>query len=368
MNRKLSKRYLFILLLPLGWLMNTLSMRNSRLTEQYYSGGLYKGISWLVSRILGWIPFSVAELLLPVLLLVILWRLAVLIKRMIRSRRDRWILLRNFFFNALFVISLIYFSFLAMWGLNYNRLSFSEITGLEIRPSSTEELTQLAEALREDANRLRKDVSKSPTGVMVPFGGAKGGFSRYREGYEAAARYVPELKGATSRPKPLLFSPAIAYTNIWGIYCPFTVESNVNMEIPTPMLLSTMMHEIAHQLGFAREDEANYIAYLTCSLHPDVDFQYAGALFALNYTMNAVYGQDKEAYRDIYARLEEGVKRDLSENAKYQAKYDGSVRKAFSKSNDAYLKANNQKDGESSYGRMVDLLLAQYRYEKENLR
>ena len=57
--------------------------------------------------------------------------------------------------------------------------------------------------------------------------------------------------------------------------------------------------------------------------------------------------------------------RDYDENSKYHEKYDGPVREAFSKSNDAYLKANNQADGERSYGRMVDLLLAQYRHVQQ---
>ena len=34
------------------------------------------------------------------------------------------------------------------------------------------------------------------------------------------------------------------------------------------------------------------------------------------------------------------------------------------KVNDAYLKANNQTDGVQSYGRMVDLLIAEYEKEK----
>jgi hypothetical protein len=365
MKQKLSKKYLLISLAPLGYVLNRVSIANSELTERYYSGGIYKVISWLVGNIIEWVPFSVAELMLPALVLLVLWRLVVLAFRMIKAKKERWIYLRNFILNAALAASLIYFSFLFMWGFNYNRQSLAEITGLEVRPSSTEELIQLTEALLQDANTLRRGVDVNEEGVMIPFGGAKSGFERAKAGYEAASMLLPELKGARSRPKPLLFSSVIAYTNIWGIYSPFTVESNVNMEIPTPMLLSTMMHEVAHQLGFAREDEANYLAYLTCSLHPDRDFQYAGALFALSYAMGSVYQNDKDAYRDIYERLDEGVKKDLAENSKYHEKYDGPVREAFSKSNDAYLKANNQKDGERSYGRMVDLLLAQYRYEKE---
>jgi len=99
-------------------------------------------------------------------------------------------------------------------------------------------------------------------------------------------------------------------------------------------------------------------------MHPDADFQYSGALLALNHSLNAVYGQDKDAYKELYGKLSDKIKRDLAENAKYHDKYDGPVKEAFTKSNDAYLKANNQKDGEKSYGRMVDLLLAQYRENK----
>ena len=40
---------------------------------------------------------------------------------------------------------------------------------------------------------------------------------------------------------------------------------------------------------------------------------------------------------------------------------DGKVAEVSNKVNDTYLKVNKQEDGVKSYGRMVDLLLAQYR-------
>ena len=43
------------------------------------------------------------------------------------------------------------------------------------------------------------------------------------------------------------------------------------------------------------------------------------------------------------------------------AQYEGPVQEASNAANDAYLKANNQSDGMRSYGRMVDLLLAEQR-------
>jgi hypothetical protein len=364
MKKGLSKKYLLILLLPLGYILNALSRGNSSMTEKVYSSGIYRGISWLMGNILGRLPFSVAELLLPVLALGLVYCLVLWVIKLIRHKGKRWSIFGAGVLNILLAVSLLYFSFVVLWGLNYNREGLGNILGLDVRPSSFEELVEVTEDLLAKTNSLREKVEENEAGVMVPFGGAKGAFSRARKGYVAAAQYIPGFDSVYGRPKPLLFSSAIAYTNIWGIYSPFTAEPNVNMKIPTPMLISTMMHEFAHQLGFAREDEANYIAYLTCILHPDDDFRYSGYLSALNYSMNAVYSQSREVWQELYDQMSDGIKRDLAENAKYHAKYDGPVREAFSKSNDAYLKANNQTDGERSYGRMIDLVLAQYRYEK----
>jgi len=227
---------------------------------------------------------------------------------------------------------------------------------------------EMTEDLLEKTIILGDELQENEAGVIMLIGGKEGAFSRASKGYQRASEHIPAFRKVYGRPKPLLFSSVIAYTHIWGIYSPFTGEPNINTKIPEPMIPSTLMHEFAHQLGFAREDEANYISYLACSFHPDADCRYSGSLHALNYSMNAVYSQDKDAWRNLYNKLSDGIKRDLAENAKYYAAYEGPVREITSKTNDVYLKANNQEDGEQSYGRMVDLLLAQYRYEKKSKR
>ena len=317
MQKKLSKKYLLILLFPIAFFLNMLSRSNSGLTEKYYSTGIYPGISRILGSLIGWIPFSLAEILVPILAVLAIWALIKWSIRLIKSKDERWIVLRNGILNILLAISLVYSAFIFLWGLNYNRQSLGTILDLDVRNSNVEELVMMTEELLENTNALREQVDEDERGVMVPFNSVRESFSRAREGYLAAAEYIPGFDGVYGKPKPLLFSPMIAYTNIWGIYIPFTAEPNVNMKVPTPMMGSTMMHEMAHQLGFAREDEANYIAFLTCSLHPDVDFQYSGHLSALNYSLNAIYGQDVDAYKDLYSRLSDGVKSDYAENSRY---------------------------------------------------
>lgn len=331
------------------------------MTETFYSNGIYKIISWTISHITGWLPFSVAEFLLIILVLFMIGSLVTLIGKMIRDKIHRWIFLGNAVLNLLVITGILYFSFVVMWGLNYNRLSLSKIINLTIKPASVNELRTASEDLLQQANQLRLNVPEDSNGIMVPIGGIRGGLQRAEKGYLSAVKQYPQFAGTYSQPKPIALSSLMAYTNIWGIFIPFTVEANVNIAIPSPLLLPTITHEMAHERGFAREDEANYIAYVTCRMHPDVDFRYSGILFALTHTMNFLYQYDRTTYLALIKQYGDGVKRDLAEISKFDKKYDTPTGKFFTKTNDIYLKANNQKDGERSYGRMVDLLLAEYR-------
>ena len=50
-----------------------------------------------------------------------------------------------------------------------------------------------------------------------------------------------------------------------GIYCPYTGESNVNVDSPACLLPSTAAHELAHQRSIALEQECNFLAILACT-------------------------------------------------------------------------------------------------------
>ena len=76
-----------------------------------------------------------------------------------------------------------------------------------------------------------------------------------RSAMQKAASDYPLLDGTYLGPKPVLFSRALSHCNITGIFFPFTLEANVNTDIPDYSLPSTMCHELAHLSGFMREDE-----------------------------------------------------------------------------------------------------------------
>lgn len=354
-------KYLFISLLPIGLLLNYLSSLNSSITKEIYSNYIYRQIFKTVSGITNKLPISIAEILLIFFAVVIIWQVLIVFKRLIKNPSKVILIIKKTIINIFALTGVLYFLFVLMWGMNYNNSHIAEILELDISPPSVEELINLCSYLADEANLLRPKVQEDAQGVMHPDGGYKGVFERAYSGFEELAKNFPQLAGHYGKPKSIMMSPLLSYTGIWGIYIPFTSEANININIPAPFLPSTTSHEMAHQLGFAREEEANYVAYLTCRLHPDFDFQYSGILFALNHALNELYLHDSDKYDEIRLKLDKGIERDFEEINRFNNKYNGRVREAFSQSNDLYLKANGQKQGEKSYNKVVELLIGEYR-------
>ena len=361
MNSRRLTRMVLYSAFALAMIFSFLAPRFSSLIEIGYSTKIYYWTIRPYSMFTGLFPFSLAELIVVSTVSLIVYKAGIAIIAVRKAPRDYVKGLPGKGVRLVLALAVIYLTFTFMWGLNYSRMTFAEISGLPVEPASVGELTALALNLTERANELRDEVAEDDRGVMVLSGDVRDMLGRAHLGYERAAEIYPELGGRFGRPKGVILSRYWSYTGIGGVYFPFTAEANVNINMPHFMLPFTTTHEMAHQRGFAREDEANYLAYLTSTLHPDADFQYSGALRALNYTMSALRRYDPEIWSEIRLEYSEGVRRDLKDWQEYRARYEGSVRQISNRVNDAYLVANRQEDGVHSYGRMVDLMLAEFR-------
>jgi len=179
----------------------------------------------------------------------------------------------------------------------------------------------------------------------------------------------PSLLGRAAAPPPkrALFYPIMGMLGISGIYSPFTGEAIVSTIGTDPFQPSVMTHEMAHRLGFAAEDDANFIAYLACMASENPVFRYSGALMAFSYCYNAM--TDPGYIADIGAAMRADAAdalEDYSRNRAEWDRYDGPLREAAETVNNTYLQAMGQEDGVKSYGRVVDLLIALYIYEHDN--
>lgn len=363
-----QKRIWTVLLVPFCLLLSELANRYPAEVETVYSRGIYPATAGIFGRLFSLFPFSVFEILALLLLVFFPIALRRLIRRLRRDPAGRWEYLAGVTSGVLCAASVFYALFTLLCGIGYCRMSFAEQCGLVVRDSSPQELAELGRHLVETANALREQVAESPeTGTMaLSFGSVYQAGKFAGEAYQGLGRLYPAAGGYTPRAKPVLFSKLMSYMDMAGIYIPFTFEANVNVDIPAYSIPSAMMHELSHFHGFMREEEANFLAYAACRESGNTDFEYSGAMLALIHTTNALYTADRDAYWEVAALLSPAVRADLEENSAYWKRFKSPVSAAAEKVNDVYLKTNRQAAGVNSYGRMVDLLLADFRAQQRD--
>ena len=357
---KIKLKLFSLLLIPLSWLLYLLFSKHPDIMETLYSKGLNKSFIQGLSRFTGFLPLSVGELLFYFALFFVSFCLIRFLAKLIKSETKWSTMVLSFLLNGLTLFSVVYFLFLSMWGFNYLRPRFKENLSHEANKHTTEELAELYAHLIEEANALSKQTIRNEEDYMLLGYSYQEAFERASLGYDEAAKLFPSLGGSYGRPKPILMSPLMSYTGISGIYSPFTGEANVNVSLVDHAIPAVAMHEMAHQRGYANEDEANFIAFLTSSMHPDVEFKYSGYLLALSYTRLALSRDNPVLLGELSQKLSREVTQDLEQKRLFWKQYEGAVEAFSSKLNDTYLKANGVTEGEKSYGKMVDLLLDYY--------
>jgi len=180
-------------------------------------------------------------------------------------------------------------------------------------------------------------------------------------GASARASGLPVPDVPSLRLKRPLVSPLLWRLGITGIYVPFTGEANVNDTVPDPDLPFVAAHELAHLSGFAREDEASWVGPVACARDPDPDLRYSSALSMSLHALAALARADRDAFEAQARRRSAAVGRDVAALRAWSDRYRGPARRVALRVNDTYLKSQGQADGVRSYGRVVDLLLAERR-------
>lgn len=371
-KRLKGQKWLWILLCyPIGGLCLILAQNSSFLAEELFSKRIFWLFSQSVATITGWIPFSLAEMILVIGIPVLLLFFLIYFIRLVRQKEQRRKCVQNGLIRAgkgvLIAGGILFLWFVLGCGVNYYRYPFSYYSGLEVKESSVEELYGLCRELAECAGCAREELlSEEESKIYQYQGSMKELGNAAKQAYITLARQYPILSGIYPSPKPVLLSKLMSRTEITGIFIPFTMEANVNIDIPDYSLGSTMCHELAHLHGFIREDEANYISYLACIHSGNPDLVYSGYMEALIISANALYAKNKELYYQVKELYTTGMIQDLVDNSLYWKQFENTViSNTANKINDVYLKINNQEDGVQSYGRMVDLLLAEYRQRQE---
>ena len=252
--------------------------------------------------------------------------------------------------------------------INYQREDIGTVMNLPDEKPSKEKLEKLSEILVQDLTSLTNDKNweySSLTADDFAYIETEAVNSMKQLGKQESS-----LAGYYPRPKRIYFSETLSKLGIEGIYSPFTMEANYNTKM-TPFLIPyTISHELAHLKGYMKEDDAGFIAYLACKRSPSKLFQYSGAFHALNFTLSALKSEvSTEEFNFFYQKLPQKIRIQLSYIKEQNMDQPSSLLSIRQSCNNLYLKANAQSEGENSYDRMVDLLLAEYadRLDPENM-
>ena len=302
-------------------------------------------------RIFADIPFSVGDVGYTLLITAFIY---FLIK--ISNKKTR----RSYLLNTLILLNILYFTYQLFWGMLYfqepiiNKLPKEEITLEETKALTLKYLGHCKELRRlvpedekgvfkvQDVKSLQKEILKQQS-------------------------YLPDFLDPKNNTrinsiKPSLFKGIMSYTGILGYYNPFTAEAQYNAELPSTYLPFTFAHESAHQLGYAREQEANFIAYLVGKHSGNKELNYSTSYFVLKSLLNSLAEKNPEFVAQIINEYSPAMKRDRNAEKKFVQEHKGLLDTFFGFTNDLFLKTNQQ-DGSVTYSYFVDLMV---RYERNS--
>lgn len=322
-----------------------------------YPGAVIRG---LLAHLTNWIPFSLAEAMLLFLPVALFFLIRTAVKHYSDSWHDTFVYIGILLSVASLLITLLFCGF----GTGYYGSTLDQKLGLDRQDVSAEELKHTAIILSDAISEQTDEVLFRYQSFSVMPYSLEEMNDKLLDAYNTVSdqySFIPRLR---SRVKPVVLSEPWSYTHITGVYTYFTGEANINVNFPDYTIPFTAAHELAHQRGIAREDEANFVAFLVCINSDDPYIRYSGYLNMYEYVANSLYAADPEAFRQVRDTLPTAVRLEMTAYSKFFDKYRDNVVADVSQAvNDTYLKSQGTQ-GTRSYGMVTDLAVAYYKNSK----
>lgn len=338
--------------------------------ENWYSTGIYKGISATLRVLTKWVPFSIGDCLYILFIISLLTGFVRFILRFKQSGWSRSVLMLQAI-SLLNKILWIYIVFRLLWGLNYNRLGIEYQLKLSKKSYDTEEVIGLSNRLIDSLNACRKRLADS----VLPQPPLDSIFRMAGIGYARAWDEYSFLNYSHRSIKPSLFNSLADWVGFTGYYNPFTGEAQVRTDVPKLVLPFVACHEIAHQLGYASESEANMVGFLAALASEDPFFRYSAYNEIFSYAQREelyMLAADKDSVRFQQVielnreRMDTLVRKDRQQVRDFFLQRQHKTSTALNNLYDQYLRINNQDAGLKSYDEVIGWLIAyNKKYEKK---
>ncbi len=322
--------------------------------DRYYTNGLYPCISKTLKYAFGWLPFSIGDILYGICAAWLFFIVVKITVRIFQGRITKQLLIKGLR-NILTRMLWIYILFNLLWGINYNSPGIAEQVGIKMEKYSTRDIFALDSLLLLKVNISKLALSKSQ--YLNTASMSKSTIGAYQE----VKKKYSFLNAEPASLKPSLWGWLGNYLGFTGYYNPFTGEAQVNTTVPEFVQPFTFCHETAHQLGYAKENEANFVGYLAAVASRDTAFHYSVYLDLFLYAQRNLYFVDSAAAKSQAKKLLPLVKADLTELRKFNERHQNPVEPMVRWLYSSYLRNNQQPSGVLSYDEVIGFLIAYYK-------
>ena len=341
------KKIIALLLIPQVLILSYFK-NNPRIIEEYYSEFIYQYIFKFYSDLFSDFSIAIGDLLVLLALISSIIYLIFFFRFKI-----------NDFINVFAVISITIFLFYSLWGLNYFKTPL--LSKLDIGEIKYESLQTTLDRLIDDANEAHLLLGdEDSTLENLEFDKEK---------------IISELKldnikkfdkiSTTKFAKKSIIPKIFLYQGVSGYINPFTLEAIVVEEIPSIDFSITVLHEQAHQLGYAAEEDANFLAFISSINNQDPLIKYSGYVFGLSYLLNEIQINHNDDLSSFTDKINSGIIEDINSRRKFWQKYSNNIINSLQNIlYDFYLKSNNQKSGIASYSRIVNHIINYYENDR----
>lgn len=333
-------RWIILVLL----LMSVFLFRFVSGTGEFYARSIYPEVSFFLSWIASWVPFSLCEVL------VIITVVSLLTYPFIGRRKNRsWRWIAGI---ELEIVLWIYVWFYWGWGVNYFRDTFFERA--EVTPSTYEEqrFKQFLSMYTDSLNAtFQQEITVSQPileqTIKLVYG-------------KVPAKYGLICPREFQHPKRSFCNALYSGVGVLGYMGPFFDESHVNHELLPVQLPFTYAHELAHLLGVSSEAEANFWAYQTCIHTTDASIRYSGYFGLLPYVIVNTRGLLSETeFKDWLGTIRPEIMKQLYDKEAYwNARYNKLLGKLQNMVYNWYLKSNQIPSGQKNYAQVIGMILS----------
>lgn len=328
------------------------------LVAKYYTQGLFRNGTICLRFLFGWLPFAIGEFVYIIFIIVLIINI-IRYYTLLKIFNQKWHKLRFLLIKLSWLAIKLFVVFQFIWGLNYLQPDPTKFYGLTVQAPKNAaialaEMNDLTYTFIQELNQTKAELNL--------IGPQKMDFDqlsfRVQIAYMKEAYMKKQSRFKFSSFKKAVFPGWGDYIGYLAFYQPLTGEAIVRADLPVWTQPYTMAHEMAHQLGYASETEANFIAFVVTKESGDPILRYSMLLQMFTYAQDAQLlliaankGFDawEAQIKKNKALLSPDVLKDRALIRAFFAARSGKQIEASSKLYDQFLKWNQQAAGLASY-------------------